>query len=89
MSDYYLGSMPLLVDEQLKEIRMAGYAVHINSLSGYDEWSIQTNGPLGNVGNIGYSLSMGVYMVWQLLCCPSELLSKIREEPRELRGDLG
>jgi len=88
MSDYYLGSMPLLVDEQLKEIRMAGYAVHINSLSGYDEWSIQTNGPRGNVGNIGYPLSMGVNMVWELLCCPSEMLSKIREESRELKGEV-
>jgi len=67
MSDYYLGSMPLLIDEQLKEIRMAGYSVTIQSLDACGGWSVQAYGPSGNVGNIGYTLAFGVNMLWQLL----------------------
>jgi len=47
MSDYYLGSMPLLVQEQLKEIRMAGYSVTIKSLDNIDEWLVEVRGRPG------------------------------------------
>jgi len=66
MSDYYLGSMPLLVQEQLKEIRMAGYSVTIKSLDNIDEWLVEVRGRR-TIINSGYRLTIAVHKIHQLL----------------------